>query len=94
MKNESEVRSQQSAVRFNIRTIILISVLCSLTAALLGCSTRYQGTRTPLQPGDCVIFKGTNATVRANNYRAVSLNDLAHRSAVVEITRPTTLVNE
>ena len=70
--------------------LLLILLLISVPA----CSPRYQGVRTPLQPGDCIIFKGTNATERANTYRGHSLNDLNHRSTVVEITRPTTLVNE
>lgn len=74
-----------------------LSAIILSTLLLTGCSgyvPRYQGTRTALQPGDAIIFKGTNANTRANAFRGKSLNDLKHTSNVVEITRPTTIVNE
>ena len=61
--------------------------------ALCACTPRYQGTRTPLQPGDKVIFKSDGAS-RANQFRRDSLNDSTHTGSVVEITRPATIVTE
>ena len=68
----------------NMKT--LLALLACIT--LCGC-TGCQGPRTltPLQPGDCVIFKGDDANARANDFRTNSLNDLNRTGNVVEITR-------
>lgn len=68
--------------------------LCLLACVVLtGCSgcAGYVGTRTPLQPGDKIVFA---AAPRANAFRQASGNDLNHTNRVVAITRPTTLVTE
>ena len=59
-----------------------------------GCKTGYTGTLTPLQPGDLILFKGTNGPARANAFRAVSLNDAGRTGSVVEISQPTTIITE
>ena len=76
-----------------MKIIILCFALCC--AGCSGCAPRHIGNRTPLLPGDAIIFKGTNAAARANQFRMDSMNDTDRAGSVVEITRPTTvLINE
>ena len=64
--------------KISLNALIWVSIL----ALCGGCYTPRQFL---LQPGDKIIF-ATDA--RANEFRAQSLNDPAHRGRVVEITRP------
>ena len=73
---------------------LLLSLLLALAGCVPACTSGSLGTRTPLQPGDAIIFKGTNGFERANQFRQSSMNDLRHAGSIVEINRPTTLVTE
>lgn len=65
------------------------SLLC--TSILLGCTSGYHGTRTPLQKGEVVTF---STLERAAKFRLDTLNDFTGTSTNVVITRPTVLFNE
>jgi len=73
-----------------MKTILALT----LAIAFTGCTSGHLGTRTPLQRGDLIMFKGADGTLRANKFRVATMNDLTHRGSVVEITRPTTIVTE
>jgi outer membrane biogenesis lipoprotein LolB len=66
-----------------------IALLIVSAALLTGCT--YTGYKTPLQPGEKVVF---HTQERANQFREVSGNDASNGGRFVEITKPTTLVTE
>ncbi len=66
-----------------------MKTLAILTLTMLCAGCAYRGTKTPMQPGEKVIFLTPE---RANHFRHDSGNDAVNTNRVVKITRPTILI--